>query len=317
MTDELHNLLGKYFAGQATADEEQRIREWSEASEENMADFRLLEKLWDESDEEEQIVFDTEKAWNKVDAKIKEEKVPVRSITRRTIIAIAATTILALGMWWLMSSSNKTVVADVAMKEILLEDGSRVYLRKGSTLQFPQHFEKGNRTVELEGEAFFEITPNKEKPFIVHAAQATVEVVGTSFNVNTGDNKVDLVVKTGRVKFGSTNDKDPELVVAGEKASLKDNVVTKAANTDVNFNAWQTGELIFNNTPLPDVVGVLSDYYNIIINFNTQDAVQISATEVTARFNNQSLDAVLNEISLITSYQIRKTGENLYEISIK
>lgn len=317
-TAAIHSLLAKYFNNETTAEENEAVQQWIAVSEENRADFELLQKLWARSGEQEEIIFDTEKAWQAVHTTI-HEKTPVRTIslfTRRAAIAAAAVIVL-LGLWWLISTSSNTIiiVADTAVKEVKLQDGSEVFLRKGATLKYPRSFAAHSREVSLTGEAFFEVTHDAAKPFRIQAAQAAVEVVGTSFTVNTNNNRVELIVKTGLVKFAAIG--ETHLVPAGERALLAGNTITQQRNADDNFNAWQSRQLVFGNTLLPEVARTLSDYYNVNITLDKQDAAQLSTARVTARFNNQSLQSALQEISLITSYHINRISEDNYEISIK
>jgi ferric-dicitrate binding protein FerR (iron transport regulator) len=244
----------------------------------------------------------------------------VRLFPRRAAIGVAAALIVLLGLWWLAGSNFNTITvyADTAVKEVRLQDGSEVFLRKGATLKYPARFDEKSREVSLTGEAFFEVTHDAAKPFRIQAAQAAVEVVGTSFSVNANNDKVELIVKTGRVKFGAAN-KNAEIIFvsAGERALFAQNSLHKELNHDDNFNAWQSKQLVFSNTPLPEVARMLSDYYNVNITFKKQDAAQLAAAKVTARFNNQTLSSVLEEISLVTSYRINRISEGNYEISIK
>src|SRR5688572_8273111 len=276
MTDEMHSLIGKYFSGQATADEERLVQQWVAASEQNRSDFDLLEKLWHKSGEQETIQFNTNKAWTTVDGRIKAHKTPVRRMKPYTwTIAVAASLVLVFGMWWIFSNNfnTRTVVADVAVKEVLLEDGSKVYLRKGSSLEYKTHFDKDRREVGLTGQAFFDVAPDPSKPFVISAAQTKVEVVGTSFSVNTLNDKVELIVKTGKVRFGTADNLQQSiLVVAGERALFASNNINKEQNKDVNFDAWQSRQLQFNNTPLPQVLAVLNDYYHVNIQIKQGDA---------------------------------------------
>lgn len=319
-TADIHNLLAKYFNGEATAEEGEIVQQWISASEENQADFNLLQQLWNKSAEPQELVFDTGKAWQAVNTKIQQPARTIRMFPRRAAIAVAAAVIVLLGLWWLVGAnfSTVTVYADTAVKEVRLQDGSQVFLRKGATLKYPKKFEENSRNVSLTGEAFFEVTHDPSKPFRIKAEQAAVEVVGTSFTVNTNHDSVALVVKTGRVKFGADqSNAEIVLVSAGERASLVRNTLSKAVNTDENFNAWQSKQLVFANASLQEVARVLSDYYNVNITINKQDAAQLAGAKLTARFNDQSLASVLQEISLITSYQINRVSEGNYEISIK
>jgi transmembrane sensor len=153
---------------------------------------------------------------------------------------------------------------------------------------------------------------------MITADEALVKVLGTSFTVNTKVEGVALIVKTGRVSFSSIADASKNLVVnAGEKALLSDSGITKEPNTDPNFNAWQSKQLSFNDTPLEEVARMIGDAYNVTITINQADAAQIAAKGVTIEFRDQSLSSILKELELITTYEIRQIGEHHYEISIK
>lgn len=318
----MHSLLAKYLNGETTAEENERVQKWIAASEDNRAEFDVLQKLWNASGQQEEIVFDTAKAWQAVNAKINNSKKPAKTVsmfTRRIVIAAAASVVLLLGLWWLIGPSDSVnVYADADVKQVRLQDGSIVYLRKGSSLTYFRDYGKKDREVMLNGEAFFDVQRDTTKPFRVVAGNADVQVLGTSFNVDESDNIVELIVKTGLVKFGWSGNSDSAILVsAGERAVFNEGALSKTRNTDENFNAWQSKKLLFNNTPLAQVATTLSDYYNVKITLSKQAAVQLSAASLTAQFNDQSLSSVLQEISLITSYRIQQVSEGKYEISIK
>lgn len=326
MNHEMHSLLAKYFIGETTAGENERVQEWIAASEENRAEFQLLQKLWNSSGQHEQISFDTTKAWQSVNAKINTAKVPVkvpaktvRMFLRRTAIAAAAAIILLLGLWWLIGRSDMiTVYADAGVKTVRLKDGSIVYLRHGASVSYSRDYGEKLREVSMQGEAFFDVARDTAKPFRIIATVAAIEVLGTSFNVKANDHLAELVVKTGLVKFGWSGNNDSAILVsAGERALFENGVLTKAQNSDPNFNAWQSKQLVFSNTPLPLVIERLNNYYNTTIQLKDEDQDQLSSTKLTAQFNDQSLDAVIKEIALITSYQVREISKGVYEISIK
>src|ERR1700754_5009037 len=107
MQQDIHSLLAKYFSGQASAEETGMVKEWAGASEENAADFRLLENLWNRSGEQENHVFDTERAWQPVNATLQNNRKSkiVSLFTKRAMVAAAAI-ILLLGAWWLFIPSS-------------------------------------------------------------------------------------------------------------------------------------------------------------------------------------------------------------------
>lgn len=318
MSEEIYNLLAKHFTGNASESETAVIQQWIGANEQNKTDYRLLEKLWRQSGEPGEIDFDTEQALQTVTAQLHGSARRARIITLSKVAAIAAAVVIVLLVWWLVNPNHKnhTIVAETAIKEVLLEDGSQVYLRHGATLQYPDHFAKNKRAVQLTGEAFFNVTHNATQPFIITAGATDVTVVGTSFSVITHTDSVQLIVKTGRVRFNALHDTANKVFVsAGEKAVFVQNHLHKEINTDENFNAWQSKQLVFNNTPLQQVAATLGDYYQVRMDLNTPDSAQIAATTVTITFNDQSLTTVLNELSLITSYKFKQEGNRQYTIS--
>lgn len=319
----MHSLLGRYFSGEATEAEKEAVKKWSQASEQNRIEFTEFEALWNRYGVHNPVPFDADKAWQKIDTRIntpiKKSKI-VSIYAQRIGIGIAASLLLLFAIWSMMGNRNDihTVTADTDVQEVRLEDGSRVYLRKGSSLKFPAKFAGNNRKVSLTGKGFFEVNPDAAKPFIITAAETEVSVVGTSFLINTLNQEVELIVKTGRVNFNPiANTAQKVLVIAGERALYAKNSISKSVNGDKNFNAWQTRQLVFENTPLQQVIATLNDYYNVTITLKKEDSDQLSAANVTVTFQNQSLSSVLDELSLTTTYHIQKITDTNYEISIK
>lgn len=323
MNEDIYNLIAKQFTGHASEAEKASIQQWLNDSEQNRTDYRLLEKLWRQSNEQEEIDFDTEGALQTVRAKLHNDgrkTKPGYIIPLGKAAAIAAAVVIVLLVWWMISNKNnsRTIVANTDVKEVLLEDGSQVYLRRGATLQYPAHFAKNKRAVALTGEAFFNVTHNTARPFIITAGATDVTVVGTSFSVITGKDSVQLIVKTGRVRFNALHDTaNNVLVSAGERALFVQDHLHRETNTDENFNAWQSKQLVFNNTPLRQVAATLSNYYQVQMNLNAADSAQIAGTTITVAFNNQPLTTVLHDLSQITSYQFKQESDRQYTISEK
>lgn len=322
MNDEMYNLLAKYFSGQASAEEESSVKNWAAASAENREDLEFAKKLWEKTGENSKIQFDTEAAWQKIKRVIEERPASNKGLVKRMVFRIttaaAAVLLLIAGIWWLTLSSNKnkTVTADTAVKEILLADGSHVYLRKNASLSFAQHFKKDKREVTLSGEAFFEIAKDPAKPFVITASGTAVRVLGTSFTVNTNKGQVEVVVKTGLVQFSSLKDSGQSAVLQpGDKAVIKEDKLVKEKNADENFNSWQTGTIRFRNTPMQEVMQTLGHHYQVSIVCKKGEEDKVLTPLVTTVFRNQSLEAVIKELELITTFHIRKVSDAAYEIS--
>jgi transmembrane sensor len=320
MSEDIYNLLAKYFSGNASEAEATAIAQWQNANADNQNDYLLLEKLWRQTGEPEEIEFDTEHALRTVAQQINPSaKGIVRLFTLRRIATIAACILMVWSIWWITRYDEeiRTVVANVPVKMIQLEDGSQVYLRKGAVLQYPRHFSKEQRGVSLRGEAFFEVQHNEEQPFIITAAATRVMVLGTSFSVISQKDSVQLIVKTGLVRFNPIHDTaNKVLVTAGQRALYARRRLQQQVNTDENFNAWQSNILVFKNTPLQQVAATLSNHYGIRLELDQQQAAQMANTSVTETFNNQPLNTVLKELSQITSYQVTTISNKHYKISL-
>jgi ferric-dicitrate binding protein FerR (iron transport regulator) len=162
----------------------------------------------------------------------------------------------------------------------------------------------------MAGEAFFEITRNESKPFTVNMGLSSVEVLGTSFNINTVGNNdaIEVVVNSGKVKFTSSGIKKSVILIKGEKGILMktNNLLSKVENTDVNFMAWKTRQLIFNDVELDNVIQTLNKLYEQQIYFSTDIGKNC---KVTVTFDNQSIEAILSVLELTLDLEYKKSGD--------
>lgn len=327
MTDEMYSLLGRYLAGQASAEEVIAVEKWKAESEENKATFTELERLWNRSEEAEAITFDTNKAWNKVNAALQstQEDRPARParIVRfppwKKAVAAASILILATVAWLLFDNMrNKkadSIVADTFLKVVILEDGSHVWLRQGSSLNELRAFTKNHRVLSFNGEAFFDIVKDPGHPFIINNGNTIIKVLGTSFTVTNNENRTDVVVKTGRVSLAPKADTSNKVIMEpGEKGVFENGYASKSINEDVNFNSWQTDTLRFDNTSLKTVALTISRHYRIDVRISKSDEATLGPLLLNAQFANESAERVLKAIEIVFRVQIVKMSEGVYEI---
>jgi transmembrane sensor len=208
----------------------------------------------------------------------------------------------------------------MSMPEMILPDGTKVTLNHSSKIVFPDEFSKNTREVTLSGEAFFEVTPNPEKPFIIKTNGASVKVLGTSFNVYAYNNvpTVEVIVKTGKVELREilstdSSKSDKVLLLAGEKGVFnKDNgKISKENNLNSNNLSWITHEIKFNYTQLDDVINTLRRTYNlqIEVDSNVDKDLQLSAT-----FTHQKPEYIMDIVALTLNLKLEKTGDNSFRI---
>ena len=159
----------------------------------------------------------------------------------------------------------------------------------------------------MKGEAFFNVKPDKKKPFIITVNDVQVEVVGTSFNIKNEYGSTEVIVETGIVRV-TKNGKTIELV-AGEKLLLAvdDSIATKETVSDKLYNYYRSKEFVCDNTPLWKLVEVLNEAYDANINIGRKE---LNDFRLNTTFNNESLDKVLEIIHLTFDITVvRKDGQ--------
>jgi ferric-dicitrate binding protein FerR (iron transport regulator) len=158
--------------------------------------------------------------------------------------------------------------------QVILDDGSRVWLNSASTLQFPVHFNSPERRVTLTGEAYFEVESSllpsgQKKSFIVSVDNMQVQAVGTAFNISAykEDDRSQTTVVEGLVKVNRNN--NTNLLTPGKKLIAKDNKVT-IEDADVKQEiAWKSGNFVFHNTSLKMVMNELARWYDMDVTYDT------------------------------------------------
>lgn len=149
---------------------------------------------------------------------------------------------------------------------LVLADGTRVYLNAMSSFKYPVTFSGNSREVELTGEAYFVVKKDASRPFIIRTTAISIEVLGTSFNLNAYENteKIVTTLVEGSVKINSNNSNDSRLLTPEEQATFyTKNGQTEIKKVDVNlYTAWKDGNLIFYDSRLEDIMTTLARWYS-------------------------------------------------------
>lgn len=275
--------------------------------------------------------YDTDKAWNKISPELHQKKVYTlnRSNWLYAVAAVCLILIVTSVALQRFIHSEKVTFAEVITtdteisdKEVILPDGTTVILNHGSKLVYPEKFTKETREIDLTGEAFFDVKPNPEKPFIINTGKASVKVLGTSFNVFAYNNSptVEVVVRTGKVELSENNKKDNAdkkiLLTPGQKGTFNKTTGNLLKENSFNPNelSWFTHEIKFEYTSLEGVLKTIKRVYNI--NFDVDEDVNMS-NQLNASFNKQDIDHILNVVSMTLDLSVEKAGENKYIIHNK
>lgn len=180
---------------------------------------------------------------------------------------------------------------------IVLADGTKVFLNAVSSIKYPTQFNGKHRIVELDGEAYFEVAKNKNKPFLVKSDDQTIEVLGTHFNVHAYNNE--SVVKTtlleGSVAVTSKNQK--AILKPGQQSNVVNNsskIAIKEVDTEAAI-AWKNGRFKFDNADLKSVMKQLERWYGIKVEYRG-DVSDVRFNGGT--FRNKNLSEVLKVLEL-------------------
>lgn len=200
-----------------------------------------------------------------------------------------------IGIAYRLDQSREVVYLSKQSRKILLPDGTRVYLRAGSSLHYQQSFWADRRNVKFTGEAFFNVHPNTNQPFIIKTPEASVRVVGTSFNLKQYRQGMWVAVSEGKVQLSNQLGKNVSLVKNQLGQVLLNGTLMKV-NTDVeNYSCWQPGKpLIFNNMPFSQVARQLERLYGVKI----QCPKSVDSKTLTASSRYDTLPNILDKIAL-------------------
>ena len=311
--------ITRYFSGEADKEEVRSIEDWAQKSDEKKL-LNEMKKSVNKIDSTKHMFNEkTDKAWNKVFAKInKEEQVQEISIHNKFNfnfnLKIAAGIIILLGFVWgitqIFKPSEQIAQTEFNQTKVVIADGSTVYLNANSKLKYPKSFSNKIRKVKLIGEAFFEVAKNPEKPFIIETANAEIKVLGTSFNVLAPENNefVEVLVESGSVSFSSKQNNDNIVLKKGDYARLDGNKTQKVILNDDNYLSWKTKKLDFRNSKLKDVIFVLNKTYLVNIKF---DENLISELRLTSKYDNIELDTIIKSICLTFDLKSEKTKDGI------
>jgi transmembrane sensor len=323
-TDRDWEKLASQFSGETIepSDETEKFRK---------EDHYGTDKQWNEMGKfGNNTKINVDKAWDKIYSRIEEngllsENVMIeRGFSIRTAMRIAAAVLIIIGLGATMVylnrnvSVNKTTIVAGSLernKEISLPDGSKVYLNRNSELTYNKDMSKATRNVRLKGEAFFEITRDPSKPFIVDAGKASIKVLGTSFSVltNNTENAVEVFVKTGSVMLTDNSGKQNLVLEPGFIGTMDSYRSTKVSNYDPNYLSWNTDLLVYNGKTLDVVLKDLKKVFNIDA---VADDPLILKESITSTFDNQPQDTIIRIICTTFNLSYSKDG-SVYHLSRK
>jgi transmembrane sensor len=286
--------IQKMMEGQLSEEESDRLKE--NLTEEDLGFFNHLEKVKATTGDLSITGTKTrEEAWMQLMEKMADES--VKTVTKvvpfyqnpQFVSWIAASVAILVGVYFFFNyfGEKHIYVPNAKMQAVVFPDESKAMLNAHSRLKFDQRNFYKNRSVDLDGEAFFEIKAGE--PFIVNTKKGSVFVLGTSFNVLRRGNEFQVKCISGRVKVVLKDFNKSIELIAGQATRLKDKVLTEPYTVDPQkIAAWQEGEFYFNGDPLDLVISELERQFDVQIKVdNIEDRIY------TGHFSNNDLKKAL------------------------
>ena len=321
-TGEMRRLAGRYFAGEITPEEERDLFRFVTAD----AECRRLFAEWRSAWEADPVSGDaTDGAWHRLQSRIRLQGTEHRLRTGRLrIVWRAAAAVLLVGTTFLtarlydrMLLAHTTECYSVTTKSgdrstIFLPDGTQVRLNGSSTLTYPANFNATNRSVELSGAAYFDVSPDQNHRFEVKVGGCSVVVKGTKFDVMAypEDSVVTTTLLEGAVDFAAPG--SGTALRPGESLTYdRFSETTTITHIDTaQYLAWIEGRIEFIDVTIVQLCESLSNLYGVRISLDNQ--LQADKTFITIRLSNQeSLDSVLKALDLIVPISVHRQGTSV------
>lgn len=305
--------LEKYLRGDASDTERMEVLHWAEESDENRKELAAYRSLCNI------LIFNGEFKHT-----IKRGRRRARIL--HWSVSVAAAAAVTLGVFsGVRQYRTETPLAVETLSapaglitESILSDGTRVSLNAGSKLEII-NYKKNERRVRLEGEAYFDVTRDEKRPFIVETDKIAVRVLGTEFDVNSNGDEHSVVLVHGSVQVDSQTDKEAlsYRLVPGQRFTR--NPENGSGNiTQVNtedYTSWTNGYLKFEKLPVGQIILKIQDYYGINIRC---DGLPEDAFPITGKLDLRTrVDTALVNIEFLAPVNFEKVSENEYRVTMK
>lgn len=337
----IEELIVRYFLHDISEEEMCELESWIMESPENKNVFFELKKISDTSRRSVWSENEKEESWQRMYHRINQQgkKPEIRYISpyRRFLYVMnyVAVGFVALFIGWISNEYFFTeevpetepvalVYNEVNIEKggrgstLVLSDGSRVTLNASTSFRYPSGFSAENRIVYLDGEAYFEVTENKNQPFIVKLQRQDITVLGTSFNVEAYADEAHSVVTllTGSLCLDSYNDAGEsmsKMFIKPNQRAVSDNRSGSVSLEDIDNSlaeAWTEGKYKFKDESLSMIARRLEKYYDVKVHIEGESLKQMRYTGTFSL--KQDIQEVLNVMDQAKRYSVRRKDKDIF-----
>ena len=316
MENEHYAFIADCLADHRNAVKQQALEQWLAASAENRALFEAVKMLWETAAQLPAAPLDRAAGWEALSQQLSATTPAAATRTRRMATswwkaaAVLLPLLIAAGYWFYHTKQNSriTYTALHAKDSLVLPDGTSVFLQQGAQLSWTRHFSE--RHVQLDaGEALFKVAKDEQHSFSISAANATVKVLGTAFNVKTQANATDVVVWEGRVSLEGSDHRSVILGPGEMGVTGSNNGEARKLQGDYKYRCgWANDDLVFYNQPIELVLQVLGAHYQL---GEMRPNPKLRGRRVTVRFNHLSSREAMNVLDALLDDELIKLQDTL------
>ncbi len=326
MSNLSEDIINKYLTGQCSEEELVEVNTWMKESEENARQLFRMEEVYhlgkfNQYADGQRMARAEKQLYKKLD----EEKGKQKKILRmhrwmRYAAAVAVMLVIGggAGYWFYQNGTDQQVMVAVAnegiVKEVVLPDGTKVWLNNSATLKYPREFSEKERNVYLEGEAYFEVTKNRHKPFTVQSDAMRVRVLGTTFNFKC-DKRCRIAEATlieGEIEVKGNKEEGQIILAPGQRAELnKNNGRLTVKQVDAKMDAvWHDNLIPFQKADIFTITKALERFYEVKIILSPDIRPDKTYSGVLKRKSN--IESVLKSLQNSIPIDYKIVGNNIF-----
>jgi transmembrane sensor len=319
-------LIARLLCGEATNIEKDELNHWIGESPANKRLFNETQRIWEKSQSyfsASEISSDRDKIKSQISQYSNKamKTIGLPTWLFRVAAILALPIMLGIG-WYLGSSENgtETQMCEVTapkgqISKCILADGTEVWLNAASTIKYDPSLTGNTREVSLEGEAYFKVSKNKDKPFVVNTKYAQIKVLGTVFNLKaySGESNIETTLEEGSVAFSlNGSETKPVVLKPGEQLvyNIQEKKITLGMVETYLHTAWKDGKFVFKDADLRTIITELERLYDVRIHFDNDS---LSNLHFRGMFEyEQNIFSALETLERTTKIKYRMNGRDIW-----
>lgn len=326
MSNLSEDIINKYLTGQCSEEELVEVNAWMKESEENARQLFRMEEIYhlgkfNQYADRQQMARAEKQLYKKLDEEKRKQNKILRMHRWMKYAAMIAVILViggGSGYWLYQNGNNQHMMVAVAnegiVKEIILPDGTKVWLNNSATLKYPREFSEKARNVYLDGEAYFEVTKNRHKPFTVQSDAMRVRVLGTTFNFKCDKNYriAEVTLIEGEIEVKGNKEEGQIILAPGQRAELNKNngrLTVKQVNAKMDA-VWHDNLIPFQKADIFTISKALERFYDIKIILSPDMRADKTYSGVLKK--KSTIESVLKSLQNSISIDYKIVGNNIF-----